>query len=450
MWNEKKETYLQKSAIIKNVQEYFHSSLKMGKSLCTEAFGVEPDVKTCNSWNEEDIPTRIHCLPTGHSTDSCSSSDKKSYTDSDTAITNEEVIEAIKSAKLKYCVAKELASRAKTELHSIVNSLNATKSVLLLLSNSSYKESEEEKSSARRVDALLNAHGLQPVAMLKDGDCLFSAVAFQLKNRYSMEGIASLLNQHLRLLGIEADKTDVKTIGQTLRELTVKEFLDVHRDEYASYLDLTHREHFEDMANKFVNRGFFDCELGNATPLALANVLQVPSVIMPSTENFPVISVIPRETLTNAPMYITYQRIGAGHYDATIETHQEPIALLSSAVTTPTTPGLVEDHLLSENVHNQLAAVGCRCGRGNAKNKQERTFCRVYKDGCKCFQTIKGCTSTCGCFNCGNPYGERPVTQTVISEPVPRKRRRHFPKEVLRGSEQEFMESSGIGVIPPP
>ena len=149
-------------------------------------------------------------------------------------------------------------------------------------------------------------------------------------------------------------------------------------------------------------------------------------------------------------MYITYQRIGAGHYEATIETHQEPIALPSSVVTTPTTPGLVEDHLPSENVHNQLAAVGCRCGRGNAKNKQERTFCRVYKDGCKCFQTIKGCTSTCGCFNCGNPYGERPVTQTVISEAIPRKRRRHFPNEVLTGSEQEFMESRGIGVIPPP
>ena len=110
---------------------------------------------------------------------------------------------------------------------------------------------------------------------------------------------------------------------------------------------------------------------------------------MSSTENFPVIPVIVRETLTNAPMYITYQRIGAGHYDATIETHQEPIALPSSAVTTPTTPDLLEDHLSSENVHNQLAAVGCRCGRGDAKTKQERTFCRVYKDGCKFFKLSK-------------------------------------------------------------
>ena len=126
----------------------------MGKSLCTEAFGVEPYVKTCNSWNEEDIPTSIHCLPTAQSTDSCTSSYEESYTESDTA---------------KHCVAKELTSRAKTEMHSI-----ATKSVLLLLSNSSYKESEEEKSSTHRVDTLLNAHGLQRVAMLKDGDCLKS------------------------------------------------------------------------------------------------------------------------------------------------------------------------------------------------------------------------------------------------------------------------------------
>ena len=114
----------------------------------------------------------------------------------------------------------------------------------------------KRKSSAHRVVALLNAHGLQWVAMLRDNDCLFSAVAFQLKHRYYREGIDSPLNQHLCLLGIEADKTGIQTIGQTLRELIVQEFLGVHRDEYASYLDLTHREHFENMANNFFNRGF--------------------------------------------------------------------------------------------------------------------------------------------------------------------------------------------------
>jgi len=56
------------------------------------------------------------------------------------------------------------------------------------------------------------------------------------------------------------------------------------------------------MANNFVNKGFFDCELGNATPLALANILQVPLVIISSIENFPVIPVVPREnSLTDVP-----------------------------------------------------------------------------------------------------------------------------------------------------
>ena len=54
------------------------------------------------------------------------------------------------------------------------------------------------------------------------------------------------------------------------------------------------------MASYFAKRGFFDCELGNATPLALANILQVPLVIISSIDNVPVLHVIPRETpLTN-------------------------------------------------------------------------------------------------------------------------------------------------------
>ena len=51
----KKEAYFEKSSGIKNVQEYYQTSLKMGKSLCTEAFGVEADVKKCNLGSEDDV-----------------------------------------------------------------------------------------------------------------------------------------------------------------------------------------------------------------------------------------------------------------------------------------------------------------------------------------------------------------------------------------------------------
>jgi len=77
--------------------------------------------------------------------------------------------------------------------------------------------------------------------MPRDGDCLFSAVAFQLQSRNPREGKESPLHLHLRTLGIKADQSDFQTIARRLRELTVQEFLGVRRDEYASYLDGSHR-----------------------------------------------------------------------------------------------------------------------------------------------------------------------------------------------------------------
>ena len=146
------------------------------------------------------------------------------------------------------------------------------------------------------------------------------------------------------------------------------------------------------MANNFENRGFFDCELGNATPLALANILQVPLVIISSIENFPVIPIIPRETpLTDIPLYIAYQRVGAGHYDATIEAHHDPSAAPSvEAAELRTETSQAKDYLQPEGVLDQITALGCRCGRGSAKNKEGRQFCYIYKERCKCFQTVKG------------------------------------------------------------
>lgn len=374
MWNEKKEAYFEKSSVIKNVQEYYQTSLKTGKPLCTEAFRVEPDVKKCNPGSEEDVQTSV-IWP--NETDPGSLSDKD-----ETSRDDKEVIKSVKRANLKYFVAKQLASRAKSQVKSTANSLNFMESVLLLLSNSNFTESDNEASSSR-IDALLSGYGLQRVAMLKDGDCLFSAVAFQLQSRYPSEGKESLLNQHLHTLGIEPDQSILQNISQRLRELTVKEFLGVCRNEYASYLDSSHRDQFKDMANNFVNKGFFDCELGNATPLALANIVQVPLVIMSSIENFPVIPVIPREnSLTDVPLYRAYQRVGAGHYDGTKEAdHELPAAPSIAATVSHTESCQVKDHLQPAGALDQVTGVGCRCGRGSTKNKEGRQFCHIYKDG---------------------------------------------------------------------
>ena len=174
---------------------------------------MEPDVRKCNPGSEDEFDS---CVIWPNDTDPCSSSDED-----DTCIQNEEVIEAVKSTNLEYSVAKQLASRAKSDVYSTASSLNFMESNLLLLSNSRYAESDDETSSCR-VDALLSGYGFLRVAVLKDGVCLFSAVAFQLQSRYASEEKNSPLCQHLRMLGIEADQSDFQIITQKLRELTVK------------------------------------------------------------------------------------------------------------------------------------------------------------------------------------------------------------------------------------
>ena len=101
--------------------------------------------------------------------------------------------------------------------------------------------------------------------------------------------------------------------------------------------------------------------------------------------------------------------------------------------------------LQPEGVVKQITALGCRCGRGSAKNKEGRQFCLIYKNVCKCFRIVKGCTCTSVCLNCGNPYGKRTALYSVASDPVPRKRRGPVGNDVRKS----FMESRGIDTIAP-
>ena len=77
---------------------------------------------------------------------------------------------------------------------------------------------------------------------------------------------------------------------------------------------------------------------------------------------------------------------GAGHYDATIEAQHETSTVLRTDLTK------VEDLLQPGGVFKQITAVGCRFDRGSVKNKEGRQFCHIYKAGCKCFQSVKGCS----------------------------------------------------------
>ena len=72
----------------------------------------------------------------------------------------------------------------------------------------------------------------------------------------------------------------------------------------------------EDDILAYEESGVFGGALGDAMPLALSNVLQLPIVIFTSIENFPVIAISPRQQLPEVqPLYLAYTQQGPGHYD---------------------------------------------------------------------------------------------------------------------------------------
>ena len=118
-----------------------------------------------------------------------------------------ETFDAVKKAQLKFCLASKLASMAKTGILPAVRALSMTKSVLLLLSNSAFAKNADEMNTQKRLDALLSGYGLQRVIMPKDGNCLFSSIAFSLQNMLNLQRnvIDSSLVVHLESIGMTCD-----------------------------------------------------------------------------------------------------------------------------------------------------------------------------------------------------------------------------------------------------
>ena len=96
--------------------------------------------------------------------------------------------------------------------------------------------------------------------------------------------------KHLDALGLinRSDKTDIYA---SLRRLVVEEWL-TYPDSYKPFL--TGGQTFKDEAKAFLNDGHFAADLGNSIPLAMANVLCLPIVIMTPMENLPVLPITPR------------------------------------------------------------------------------------------------------------------------------------------------------------
>ena len=154
------------------------------------------------------------------------------------------------------------------------------------------------------------------VQIPRDGNCFFMAVAshvLQLISDSSTE--SNMVRNHLESIGITRGKT-ISSLAQLLRRLVVEEWTGEFRSEYEGFL--TNHAPIEKQAQAFLTDGHYSTSLGDAMPLAMANVLQIPLHIY-FTPGDGSQRVSPRDNVEGiAPLPLAFTNDGPGHYDALI------------------------------------------------------------------------------------------------------------------------------------
>lgn len=73
-------------------------------------------------------------------------------------------------------------------------------------------------------------------------------------------------------------------------------------------------------AKRFLMPGHFAASVGDAMPLAAANVLQLPLVLVMSVTDWPLTIITPQvQAISNVPLYFTFTQEESGHHDSLIE-----------------------------------------------------------------------------------------------------------------------------------
>ena len=265
------------------------------------------------------------------------------------------------------------------------------------------------------LDNVLSNFNMVRVNVPPNGNCFFLSIAYAIVNSIIPNKAISIdLASHLESLGLMNCK-DTNEMSHKLRGLIVHEWIS-HPEDYQPFLGVGHLLDHE--ASLFLNDGYFASELGNCMALAMANLLNLPIVVITQMESMSVVSVTPRETLQCLPIFVAFDHSGEGHYDAVAHS-------TSHSVSTETQSCSVSS--MATNPES------CRCGQGARKKESNITSCDNFKKWCKCFQSVKGCNDNCQCLGCENPYGKKAKTEykSYSSETIKRKRR---PQEMTTES----------------
>lgn len=305
---------------------------------------------------------------------------------------------------------------------------------LLLFSSHASSSRPDAGKCRERLTSILNAFGFEQLSMPGDGDCFLHCISFSLSSLLTRDN--SNLATYLKSIGISIEIPDKDKIN-VLRRLIVQEFMGPNRHVYEPFLITSTTDSYDAEAQKFLESGHYDSELGNCVPLAMSNILQVPLVIFTSMENYPITHVIPRtRVLSEVPIYLAFSHSDSGHYDLAVEGNRTESNSTVTETTgkEPDTQMPVEVDLPTQN------QTGCSCGRGAARKTAKSEFCKHYKSRCPCFRALRSCNVNCSCRSCVNPFG-RKANEKGIFDPPPRKRQKQDLQQDVKQTDKGYMET---------
>ena len=246
----------------------------------------------------------------------------------------------------------------------------------------------------------------------KDGDCFFHSVA---RDIIHAPDIWKCVLKDAGVIHCISEEIP-GNLSLRLRQLFVSEITGERQQYYMDFI--VGGVDYCSEARKFLQIGYFNSQLGNLMPVAMATVLQCYIVLFKTDGNnhlYVTPQVAPPMEAQERTIFVVYNPEGAGHYDAALTFNCPELK-------TPTTK--------------------CNCG----VNKPHSKSC-VPRDNfssrCVCLKSGKGCTALCRCKNCENPNGVR--KSKVQNEKRGRKRRAH-PYQMAIPASKEFASDRGENV----
>ena len=332
----------------------------------------------------------------------------------DFSLAADDVINLLTKTTSFYVISKKLTAKENLS-HFDVRQLSYFTSNSLFAFGSALTSPDRIDENDKRLNEVIARYKkvLHPIP--RDGDCLFTSII------YAIDNATKPINfyEHLQTLQMTHPKNTMLDRVISLRSAMVQEWFN-NSEEYEPFMPL-HDKKFEDIALTYELPGTFSGSCGNLMVMALANVLKVNIVLFTSMEQMPVIPIIPRDALlTPDPIYVAFNHGGCGHYDAV----DAGVSHLTDGANDDTT-SVPDYNLVPEK-------KCCRCGKGGAKDKNQRTFCHqvpgVRRCQCPCYTNHVECTELCKCNNCNNPLGSR--SAETHSVPQKRKREKHSFQEL--------------------